>query len=239
MRLDIITIFPAVFHGPFAESIVKRAQEQGLVRINLINLRQFTSDKHQTVDDRPYGGGPGMVMKPEPLFAAVESVRQADSRVILLTPQGVPFRQAKARELALRPHLILICGHYEGVDERVRLDLVAEEISIGDYVLTNGNLPAMVVVDAVVRLLPGALGCAESADEESFSENLLEYPQYTRPEVFRGRAVPEVLRSGNHRAIAVWRRQQAIERTRQRRPDLLASGPAAETDQDLNQDQGE
>jgi tRNA (guanine37-N1)-methyltransferase len=180
-----------------------------------------------------------MVMKPEPLFAAVESVRQADSRVILLTPQGAPFRQAKARELASRPHLILICGHYEGVDERVRLDLVAEEISIGDYVLTNGNLPAMVVVDAVVRLLPGALGCAESADEESFSENLLEYPQYTRPEVFRGRAVPEVLRSGDHRGIAAWRRQQAIERTRQRRPDLLSSGPAAETDQDLKQDQGE
>jgi tRNA (guanine37-N1)-methyltransferase len=223
LRLDIITIFPEAFSGPLTTSMVKRAQDKGAVRIRLVDLREFTSDRHRTVDDRPYGGGAGMVMKVEPLFAAVEAIREADSRVILLTPQGVPFTQAKARELAGRQHLVLVCGHYEGVDERLREALVDEELSIGDYVLTNGNLPAMVVTDAVVRLLPGVLGCAASIDEESFSDGLLEYPQYTRPESFRGMRVPEVLLSGNHQEIARWRRQQALARTRQRRRDLLTS----------------
>ncbi len=221
MRIDIITIFPAMFRGPLTESIIKRAQDRGQVEINLIDLRDFTTDKHRTVDDRPYGGGAGMVMKPEPLFQAVESCRRDDSKVILLCPQGDQFVQAKARTLATESHLIMVCGHYEGIDERVRLDLVDEEISIGDYVLTNGNLGAMVVTDAVVRLLPGVLGCEDSVVEESFSDGLLEYPQYTRPEVFRGRPVPDVLLSGNHQAIADWRRAQALERTRRRRPDLL------------------
>ena len=224
MRLDIITIFPAMFTGPFTESIVKRAREKGIVEINLVNLRDFTTDRHHTTDDRPYGGGAGMVMKPEPLFAAVEAVRTPAAQVILLTPQGRPFRQAIARELATCQHLIFICGHYEGVDERVRIALVDQEISIGDYILTNGNLAAMVITDAVVRLLPGALGCETSADEESFSEGLLEYPHYTRPECFRDLTVPEILLSGNHQAIATWRHQQARERTRLKRPDLLTNG---------------
>ncbi len=221
MRLDIITIFPAMFDGPFGESIIKRARQQGLVEINLVDLREFTTDKHRSVDDRPYGGGAGMVMTPEPLFAAVESLRHAASHVLLLTPQGRRLDQAKVIELAAREHLILVCGHYEGVDERVRTDLIDEEISLGDYILTNGNLAAMVLADAVIRLLPGVLGSADSVVEESFSDNLLEYPQYTRPEVFRGLRVPEVLLSGNHQAIAAWRREQALRRTRERRPDLL------------------
>ncbi len=226
MRLDIVTIFPAMYTGPFSESIIKRARERQFVEINLVDLRDFTHDRHRTVDDRPYGGGAGMVMKAEPLFDAVESLKTPASRVILLTPQGKPFRQADARRLSGEAHLIMVCGHYEGVDERVREALVDEEISIGDYVLTNGNLAAMVVCDAVIRLLPGVLGCDESVVEESFSEELLEYPQYTRPEVFRGMAVPEILLSGNHAAIADWRLQQARERTRQRRPDLISNQPA-------------
>jgi len=223
MRLDIITIFPAMFVGPFTESIIKRAQEQRIVTINVVNLRDFTHDRHHTVDDRPYGGGAGMVMKPEPLFEAVESLRSPPARVILMTPQGTPFVQARARALAQYQHLILICGHYEGVDERVRLALVDEELSIGDYILTNGNLAAMVVADALIRLLPGALGCHDSVVEESFSDGLLEYPHYTRPEVFRDLAVPPVLLSGNHQEIVWWRHQQAVQRTRQIRPDLLIS----------------
>lgn len=221
MRLDIITIFPDAFEGPFTTSIIKRARETGAVEINIIDLREFTDDRHRTVDDRPYGGGAGMVMKPEPLFRAVDILRTPQSRVLLMTPQGAPFVQAKARQLSGSPHLIMICGHYEGVDERVRIALADEEISIGDYVLTNGNLPAMVVTDAIVRLLPGVLGCAESAIEESFSDGLLEYPQYTRPEVFREMAVPEVLRSGDHGRIAAWRLQMARARTEERRSDLL------------------
>ena len=221
MRLDIITIFPAMFDGPFGESIIKRARQQGLVEINLVDLREFTTDKHRSVDDRPYGGGAGMVMTPEPLFAAVESLRHAASHVLLLTPQGRRLDQAKVIELAAREHLIPVCGHYEGVDERVRTALIDEEISLGDYILTNGNLAAMVLADAVIRLLPGVLGSENSVVEESFSDNLLEYPQYTRPEVFRGLRVPEVLLSGNHQAIAAWRREQALRRTRERRPDLL------------------
>jgi tRNA (guanine37-N1)-methyltransferase len=221
MKIDVVTIFPGMFTGVFGESILKRAQECGAVTINTVDLRDFTTDVHRSVDDRPYGGGAGMVMKVEPLFAAVESLRTEDSHVVLLTPQGETFRQAKAVELTARQHLIFVCGHYEGVDERVRTGLIDEELSIGDYVLTSGNLPAMVVTDAIVRLLPGVLGCDESVVEESFSDGLLEYAQYTRPREFNGEEVPEVLLSGDHAKIAAWRQQQSVERTRQRRPDLL------------------
>jgi tRNA (guanine37-N1)-methyltransferase len=221
LQIDVITIFPGMLEGFLGESMMKRAVMMGAVRIRLINLRDFTTDAHRTTDDRPYGGGPGMVMKPEPIAAAVESVRTPPSRVILMTPLGRPFRQAMAAELAGAGHLIFICGHYEGVDERVRELFVTDEISIGDYVLTNGALPAAVVVDAVVRLIPGVLGHEDATREESFSGPLLEYPQYTRPPEFRGLAVPEVLLSGNPQAVATWRADQARQRTRQRRPDLL------------------
>ena len=221
MRIDIITLFPGMFRGPFDESIVARARTQGLVQINLVDLRDFTHDAHRTVDDKPYGGGPGMLMKPEPLCEAVESLRKEGSKVIFTSPQGEPFTQRIARELAREEHLIIVCGHYEGIDERA-LELLADrEVSIGDYVLTSGNLPAMVMTDAVVRLLPGALGSSQSEIEESFSEALLEYPQYTRPAEFRGLKVPEVLLSGDHGAIAKWRCKKAEERTGLRRPDLL------------------
>jgi tRNA (guanine37-N1)-methyltransferase len=221
LRIDVITIFPNVFEGYFGESILKRAQDQKAVEIRLIELRDFTDDAHRTVDDRPFGGGAGMVMKPEPLFRAVASLRQANSHVILTSPGGSTFNQARATELTSKEHLIFICGHYEGVDDRVRSGIVDEELSIGDYVLTNGNLPAMVMTDAIVRLLPGVLGSSESIVEESFSEPLLEYPHFTRPRVFNGVEVPEVLLSGDHKKIADWRRQQSIERTRRNRPDLL------------------
>ncbi len=221
MQIDIITLFPEIFFGPFKESIIGRAIKQGLVEINAINLRQFTHDERGTVDDKPYGGGPGMLMKAEPLFEAVESLRRAESLVILTSPQGKRFNQQMAAELKEQQHLIIICGHYEGVDERVRTGLVDLEISIGDYVLTSGNLAAMVMTDAMVRLLPGVLGCDESSVSESFSGDLLEYPQYTRPADFRGMTVPEVLLSGNHGEIASWRQQEALKRTRQMRPDLL------------------
>ena len=198
MRIDVITIFPDVCDAYFSESIIKRARDRELIEIQLTNLRDFTHDKHRSVDDRPYGGGAGMVMKPEPLFEAVEALRTEQSHVIMMSPQGNRFTQQKAQQLRNSQHLILICGHYEGFDERIRERLVDEEISIGDYVLTSGMLPAMVITDAVVRLLPGVLGCADSAIEESFSEGLLEYPHYTRPEVYRGMEVPPVLLSGNH-----------------------------------------
>lgn len=222
MRVDIISIFPGAFDGPFSESIIKRAREQGLLNVNIINPRDFTHDRHRTVDDRPYGGGAGMVMKAGPIFDAVESVRTPQSHVILTSPQGAPFTQARARELAVMEHIIIVCGAYEGVDERIRSSLVQEELSIGDYILTNGSLAAMVFTDAITRLLPGALGCADSAIEESFSDGLLEYPQYTRPETFRGMSVPTVLLSGNHGGIAEWRQQQATARTQERRPDLMS-----------------
>lgn len=221
LRIDVITIFPGMLRGFLEESILKRAAQKGRVTFNPIDLRQFTTDRHQSTDDRPFGGGAGMVMKPEPLFKAVESVRTPGARVILMTPQGRPFCQAKAAELAGATHLVFVCGHYEGVDERVRTHLVTDEISIGDYVLTNGVLPAAVVIDAVVRLLPGVLGNEGATVEESFSDGCLEYPQYTRPRVFRELAVPEVLVSGDHEEIARWRREQAEHRTRERRPDLL------------------
>jgi tRNA (guanine37-N1)-methyltransferase len=221
MRIDIITIFPGMLQGFLQESMLKRAVERGKVTFNTVNLRDYTCDAHRTTDDRPFGGGPGMVMKPEPLFEAVESLRSEGCRVVLMTPQGEPFRQAKARELADVEHIVFVCGHYEGVDERVRQTLATDEISIGDYILTNGVLPAAVVADAVVRLLPGVLGGEGATEEESFSEGLLEYTQYTRPAEFRGMAVPDILTSGNHQAIAAWRHEQSMMRTQSRRPDLL------------------
>ncbi len=221
MEFDILTLFPRIFEGPLDESILKRARESGLVQIRVHNLRDFTHDKHRVVDDRPYGGGPGMLMKPEPIFEAVEKLQRADTCVVLMTPQGKPFTQSLAIEFSKKPHLLVICGHYEGVDERVREALVDEEISIGDYVLTNGALAAAVVVDAVTRLLPGAIGHELSASDDSFATGLLEGPQYTRPPEFRGMTVPEILTSGNHEAIAKWRVEQARQRTAQRRPDML------------------
>ena len=222
LQIDVITIFPGILQGFLGESMLKRAVERGCVQVRLVDLRAFTHDRHRTTDDRPFGGGPGMIMKPEPLFEAVESVRTAGSRVVLMTPQGTPFRQAEARRLAGERHLVLVCGHYEGVDERVRLFLVDEEVSIGDYVLTGGELAAMVVVDAVVRLLPGALN-QSSLNEESFSRGLLEYPQYTRPREFRDMKVPDVLLSGDHARIRRWREKMALKRTKEQRPDLLQS----------------
>jgi tRNA (guanine37-N1)-methyltransferase len=221
MKIDVLTLFPEMFAGPLDVSIVQRARKSGLLDLRIHNLRAWTHDRHQTVDDRPFGGGAGMVLKPEPLFEAVESLASENTHVVLMTPAGRVFNQSVARDLAARPHLLFICASYEGVDERAIESLVDEEISIGDYVLTNGGLPTMVVIDAVTRLLPGALGDDASAQDESFSHGLLEYPHYTRPAEFRGMAVPEILLSGNHAAIATWRAAQARERTGQRRPDLL------------------
>ena len=221
MKIDVLTLFPAMFAGPLDESIIKRARDGGLLDLNLYNLRDYAHDRHKTVDDRPFGGGPGMLLKPEPIFEAVEQLAGEQTHVILLCPTGRKFTQAIAHELAERDHLLLISGHYEGFDERVRQRLADDELSIGDYVLTNGALPAMVIVDAVTRLIPGVLGDDESAEEESFSQSLLEYPQYTRPAEFRGMKVPDVLVSGNHAEIAKWRAEQARLRTQERRPDLL------------------
>lgn len=221
MHFDIHTLFPGMFQGPLSESILKRAQEQGLLSITLHNIRDATSDKHHVVDDYPYGGGAGMVMKPDPLFASIEAAYQGGP-IILLSPQGRLFTQQIARELSQEARLTLICGHYEGIDERVRQHLVTDELSIGDYVLTGGELPAMVVVDAVSRLLPGVLGGEESILEESHSSGLLEYPHYTRPPDYRGWRIPDVLLSGNHAEIAKWRRKESLRRTRERRPDLFA-----------------
>jgi tRNA (guanine37-N1)-methyltransferase len=221
MKIDVLTLFPAMFMGPLDESIIKRARETGRLDLAIHNLRDYAHDRHKTVDDRPFGGGPGMLLKPEPIFEAVEDLARADTRVILLSPSGRTFTQAIARELAQRERLLLVSGHYEGFDERVREQLADDELSIGDYVLTNGALPVMVVIDAVTRLLPGVLGDEESAHQDSFSHGLLEYPQYTRPAEFRGMKVPEVLLSGNHAQIARWRAEQALLRTAERRPDLL------------------
>jgi tRNA (guanine37-N1)-methyltransferase len=220
MKIDVLTLFPGMFSGPLDESIIKRAREAGLLDLRVHQLRDYAHDRHRTVDDRPFGGGPGMLLKPEPLFEAVESLANQNTHVILLSPGGRPFTQSIAHELAQRQELLLISGHYEGFDERVRQRLAQDELSIGDYVLTNGSLPAMVIIDAVTRLLPGVLGDAESMQDESFSQGLLEYPQYTRPAEFRGMKVPEVLLSGNHAQIARWRSEQAQLRTNERRPDL-------------------
>jgi tRNA (guanine37-N1)-methyltransferase len=221
MKIDVLTLFPAMFAGPLDESIIKRARDTGRLDLAIHNLRDYTHDRHNTVDDRPFGGGPGMLLKPEPIFEAVESLARESTRVILLSPSGRPFSQAIARELAGQEHLLMVSGHYEGFDERVREQLADDELSIGDYVLTNGALPVMVIVDAVTRLLPGVLGDDDSARDDSFSHGLLEYPQYTRPAEFRGMKVPEVLLSGNHAEIARWRAEQARRRTKERRPDLL------------------
>jgi tRNA (guanine37-N1)-methyltransferase len=220
MHFDIFTLFPAMFQGPFSESILKRAQERNLLSIALHNIRDATTDKHHIVDDYPYGGGVGMVMKPEPIFTSIEALYQGGP-VILLTPQGRLFNQQIARKLAQEARISLLCGHYEGIDERVSQHLVTDELSIGDYVLTGGELAAMIVVDAVSRLLPGVL-TEGSTEDESHSHNLLEYPQYTRPPEFRGWRIPDILLSGHHKQIARWRRKEALRKTRQRRPDLFA-----------------
>jgi len=221
MKIDALTLFPGMFVGPLDESIIRRARKAGLLDLNIHNLRSYAHDRHKTVDDRPFGGGPGMLLKPEPIFEAVEHLAGEKTRVVLLSPSGRTFDQAVARELAGCEHLLLVSGAYEGFDERVRVELADDELSIGDYILTNGALPAMVIIDAVVRLIPGALGDDESSHDESFSHGLLEYPQYTRPADFRGMKVPEVLMSGNHAEIAKWRAQQATLRTQERRPDLV------------------
>src|SRR5215468_12394050 len=236
MKIDIVTLFPEICRAPLSESIMKRAQEKGIVDLRIHNLRDWTTDKHHVVDDAPFGGGQGMVMKPEPIFAAVEDLKsQTDRnvgetaaglsnrkwRILLMSPAGRRFDQEMARQLSQEPYLIIISGHYEGVDHRVIEHLIDLEISIGDFVLTNGAIAAVVLVDSIVRLLPGALGHEQSADDDSFSDSLLETPQYTRPADFRGWKVPEVLLSGNHAEIAKWRREQSIKRTRENRPDLL------------------
>ncbi|MFP4343866.1 MAG: tRNA (guanosine(37)-N1)-methyltransferase TrmD [Anaerolineales bacterium] len=234
MRFDVVTLFPEMFLSPLQESILGRAQQRGLVTIYLHQLRDYAFDRHQMTDDVPYGGGVGMVMKPEPVFRAVERLSPAASTpIILLSPQGRPLDQEGVRAIGSHPRLILICGHYEGFDERIREHLVTDEISIGDYVLTGGELAAMVVIDAVVRWLPGVLGDEESARQDSHARGLLEGPQYTRPAGFRDWEVPEVLRSGNHAAIARWKRRQALQRTRQRRPDLLDGATLTEAERAL------
>jgi tRNA (guanine37-N1)-methyltransferase len=228
VQIDILTIFPEMFPGPLGESITGRALRQGIARLHAVDIRDFATDRHRSVDDYPYGGGPGMVMRPEPLVAAVESVRRMESRLILFSPAGRVFNQAFAQELAVESHLVLVCGRYEGVDERVALVTGAEEVSLGDYVLTGGELAAMVVVDATIRLLPGVLSTTESWQDESHTAGVLECPQYTRPPEFRGHSVPDVLLSGHHAQVAAWRRRLALERTRDRRPDLLTADLAAE-----------
>ena len=234
MRIDLLTLFPEFFASPLSQSMLHRAQVQGAVTYGVINLRDFAGDRHQVTDDRPFGGGPGMVMKIEPLVAAIRMAKELDpeTRVILLGPGGAAFNQAKARELAGLSHLLLICGHYEGVDDRIHF-YIDEELSIGDYILTGGEIPALIVADAVTRLLPGVLGGVGATEEESFQEGLLEYPHYTRPRVFEGHEVPQVLLEGDHRRIARWRRQQALARTVTRRPDLLARAHLSKEDREF------
>jgi tRNA (guanine37-N1)-methyltransferase len=242
LNIDVLTLFPEAFAGFLEHSIVGRAIAQGIVKIRLHNIRSFTHDKHHTVDDYPYGGGAGMVMKPEPIFEAVESLQAqnegTDLKVILLTPQGRLLTQELAGNLAANSNIILICGHYEGIDERVAGSLVTDEISIGDYLLSGGEPAAMVIVDCLVRLLPGALGSNVSLAEESHVGGLLEYPQYTRPPAFRGSNVPEILLSGNHKAVADWRRQQSVLRTAARRPDLLPGASLTDAEKKLLKSQG-
>ena len=240
MQVHIFTLFPQMFQGPLAESIVGRAVARGLLDLRLHNFRDHAHDRHRTADDYPYGGGPGMVLKPEPLFEAVEAVLGAPPScpIVLLTPQGKPFRQEEAQRLAAEPVFGLLCGHYGGVDERVRQNLATEELSIGDYILTGGELAAMVVVDAVARLVPGVLGSAKAAAGDSHAKGLLQHPQYTRPPDFRGWRVPEVLLSGDHQAVARWRRKQALLRTQWRRPDLLEAASLSDEDRRLLEEVG-
>lgn len=232
MRFDVFTLFPTLIQPYLEESILKRAIQRSLIEVHIHNIRDYTTDKHRTADDTPFGGGGGMVMKPEPIFRAVETVLgiPPSCPLILLSPQGRTYNQDIARELATLPQIALLCGHYEGIDERVREHLVTDEISIGDYVLTGGELPALVIIDSVSRLIPGVLGDPDGAIDDSFASGLLEYPQYTRPAEFRGWRVPEILLSGNHAAIARWRREQALLRTWQRRPDLLQKASLSDAD---------
>lgn len=224
MKIQILTIFPEVCRCVFAESILKRAQEKNLATLEAVDLRRWTTDRHRTVDDAPYGGGPGMVMKIEPIDSALAAIRSPQSKVVLLGPQGRRFSDSIARQMARESDLVFVCGHYEGIDQRVADHLVDDEISIGDYVLTSGVLPALVLTDAIVRLIPGVLGDSQSAQEDSFAEGLLDHPHYTRPAEYKGWKVPDVLLGGNHAAIASWRREAALEATRRRRPDLLGDG---------------
>lgn len=221
MLIDILSLFPGYFKGPFDESIIKQAQNKGLIEIRQVDIRTFADNKHHRVDDRPYGGGPGMVLMPVPVSRAIRSVRSANSRVIHLSPQGKVLTADKCRELAGFSHLILVCGHYEGIDERVIESEIDEEISIGDYVLTNGCLAAIVLLDALVRFVPGVIGHELATSEDSFADGILDCPHYTRPEIFEGRPVPEVLRSGDHKKIAEWRKQAALKKTHRVRPDLM------------------
>jgi len=241
VRIEVFTLFPELFPPYLDASILGRARQAGLLDIGLHNIRDYATDKHQVTDDEPYGGGGGMVMKPEPIFAAVESVLGAPPKapVILLSPQGRPFTQAIAQELAQHNHLALICGRYEGVDERVRQHLATDEISIGDFVLTGGELPALLLIDAVARNIPGALGDPEGAITDSHASGLLEHPHYTRPQEFRGWEVPEILRSGDHARIARWRRQQSLMRTARRRPDLLERADLSKEDKKLLEEEHE
>lgn len=225
MRIDVLTLFPAMLDGFLSESMLGRAREAKLLEINVRNLRDWAIDRHRTTDDRPFGGGAGMVMKCEPVFAAIEEIQTPGCRRIYLTPDGAPFTSAKAEELSRQQHLILLSGHYEGIDQRIRDNVIDEEISIGDYVLTNGTLPAAVVIDALARFIPGVLGEEKSLTEESFTRNLLDFPQYTRPAVFRGMSVPEVLQQGHHGEIEKWRHARRMEKTRKIRPDLLNEQP--------------
>ncbi|MFG6496812.1 tRNA (guanosine(37)-N1)-methyltransferase TrmD [Fictibacillus sp. UD] len=239
MKIDVLSLFPDMFSGVFGQSILKKAQEKSAVKFQVIDFREFSTNKHRNVDDYPYGGGAGMVLTPQPLFDAVEQLSnqsQAKPRIILLCPQGERFSQRKAEELAKEDHLIFLCGHYEGYDERVREYLVTDEISIGDYVLTGGELGAMVVIDAVTRLLPGVLGKEESHLQDSFSTGLLEHPQYTRPADFRGMKVPDVLLSGNHKNIENWRKKESLKRTYNRRPDLLENKELSKEEEKWLQD---
>lgn len=238
LKIHVLTLFPEFFESPFNVSIIKRALDKGLIQIELINIRDFSRDKHKKVDDYPYGGGSGMVMKPEPIFEAVDYVEKTiegeRSRIILMSPQGKTFNQSLARELSTEKNLVFICGHYEGIDERVKT-LITDEISIGDYILTGGEIPALAIIDAVTRLVPGVLGSSQSLEEESFSDGLLEYPQYTRPEVYRGLKVPDVLLSGNHKEIELFRRREALIRTREKRPDLFKKLKLTDFDKELLQ----
>ena len=234
MKIDYLTLFPEMFDGVLNHSILKRAQDSDLLQVNTVNFRDYSINKHNQVDDYPYGGGQGMVLKPEPVFNAMEDLAVSDNtRVILMCPQGETFTQRKAQELSQAEHIVFICGHYEGYDERIRSNLVTDEISIGDYVLTGGELPAMTMTDAIVRLIPGVLGNAQSHQDDSFSDGLLEFPQYTRPREFKGLTVPDVLLSGNHANIEQWRHEQKLIRTYNKRPDLLENYALTKQDEEI------